>query len=117
MSDTPPPAYVLDEITCKPGKAQAMLDTYLKEYAPGARERGMELDRVLVSPPMWLEEQPNTLHITWKLAGAPGFWAMSYQGRRNPAVKGFWDGVEPLIEKRSRRFLAATADVEVLCDV
>jgi hypothetical protein len=117
MSPTPPPVYVLDEITAKPGQAQAVLDVYMERYAPGARERGMVLDRVLVSPPLWLEDQPNTLHISWTVAGAPGFWNMSFQGRRNPAVKAFWDSIEPLIENRSRRFLAATSDLEVLCDV
>jgi hypothetical protein len=110
-------AYVLDEITCKPGKAQAVLDAYLADYVPDAKARGMVLDRVLVSPPLWLEDQPNTLHITWTIAGAPGFWNMSFQGRRNPAVRAFWDGVEPLVETRSRRFLAASADVEAFCDV
>jgi hypothetical protein len=117
MSATPPPAYVLDEIVCKPGKAKQVLEQYMASYVPAAKARGMELDRTLISPPMWMEEQPNTLHITWKLAGAPGFWAMSFQSRRNPDVQAFWNALEPLIEKRSRRFLAATTDVEALCDV
>jgi hypothetical protein len=117
MTPSTQTAYVLDEITAKPGKAKALLETYLSDYAPAARERGMVLDRVLVSPPLWMDEQPNTLHITWTIAGAPGFWSMSHQGRRNPAVRAFWDSVEPLIETRSRRFLAASADVEAMCDV
>lgn len=117
MSATPPTAYVLDEIVCKPGKAKAVLAQYMEGYVPDARDRGMELDRILVSPPLWMDEQPNTLHITWKLAGAPGFWAMSFKGRRNPRVRGFWESIEPLIEGHTRRFASATGDVEVLCDV
>ena len=117
MSQSPPTVYVLDEITAKPGKAEALLAAYLETYAPQAKERGMVLDRLLVSPPMWLESQSNTLHITWTIAGAPGFWAMSHRGRRDPRTKAFWDSIEPLVETRSRRFLSATADVKELCDV
>jgi hypothetical protein len=42
---------------------------------------------------------------------------MSHQGRRNPAVREFWESVRGLIEKRHRSFFSDVADVESICDV
>jgi hypothetical protein len=109
--------YILDEVTVKPGQAQDFLAAYMERYAPAARERGMTLVHRWVTPPMWLKEQSNTLHIIWTVQGAPAWWGMSHQGRRNPAVKAFWNSVEPLVEKRHRSFLSDVADVESICNV
>jgi hypothetical protein len=109
--------YILDQVTTKPGQAQEFLEVYMAHYAPAARERGMTLVHRWVTPPMWLKEQSNTLHIIWTVQGAPAWWSMSHQGRRNPAVRQFWESVEPLIETRHRSFLSDVADVESLCDV
>ena len=88
--------YILDQVTVKPGRAQDFLADYMERYAPAARARGMTLVHRWVTPPMWLREQSNTLHIIWTVQGAPAWWSMSHQGRRNPAVRGFWESVEPL---------------------
>ena len=109
--------YILDQITPKPGRARDVLDLYMEKYAPKARERGMTLLHRWVAPPMWLDEQSNTLFIVWTVQGAKAWWQMSFLGRRDPTVAGFWDEIEPLIEKRHRSFSSDVTDVESLCDV
>lgn len=49
--------YVVDRVVTKPGCARRFVDTYLAEYAPGARDRGMTLRDVLVSPPIWFDPE------------------------------------------------------------
>ena len=44
--------YVIDRVVTRPGCARTFVDTYLAEYAPGARARGMMLRDILVSPPI-----------------------------------------------------------------
>jgi hypothetical protein len=109
--------YILDQVTPKPGQAEAFLAAYMEKYAPAARARGMTLVHRWVAPPMWLKEQSNTLFIIWTVQGARAWWQMSFLGRRDPAVSGFWEEIEPMIEKRHRSFLSDVADVESLCHV
>jgi hypothetical protein len=110
--------YIVDQIVPKPGKGKEVLDTYMAKYAPAARaERGMTLVHQLVSPPMWLDEQSNTLTIIWTVQGAPAWWNMSFHGRRNPDVAGFWESIKPLIVSRHRSFSAEVADLGSLADV
>ena len=109
--------YAIDDIVCLPGKARAFLDAYMERYAPGARARGMVLDRVLVSPPMWLDDQPNRLTISWTVKGVGAWWQMSVQGRYDPAVAAWWDEAAAMIESRSRTYAAALDDVEALSHV
>jgi hypothetical protein len=49
--------FVIDRVLTQAGCARRFVDAYLAEYAPGARERGMTLRDVLVSPPIWFEDQ------------------------------------------------------------
>ncbi|MGV3480860.1 MAG: hypothetical protein ACO1O3_12990 [Sphingobium sp.] len=65
---------VIDEIVARPGEGKALLDDYLARYAPGARARGMVLEQILVSPPVWLDDQSNTLSFRWSLADAAAWW-------------------------------------------
>jgi len=109
--------FIVDQVIPKPGQAKAFLDTYMARYAPAARERGMTLVHQWVSPPMWLDEQSNTLTIIWTVQGAPAWWNMSFHGRRNPEVAGFWESIEPMIVSRRRSFSAEVADLESLADV
>jgi len=109
--------YILDQITPKPGQAQAFLNAYMEKYAPAARARGMTLVHRWVSPPMWLKEQSNTLFIIWTVQGAKAWWQMSFLGRRDPTVVGWWEEAESMIEKRHRCFLSDVADIESLANV
>lgn len=110
--------YLVDEIVAKPGQARALLEAYMARYAPGARARGLVLERVLLSPPVWLEEQSNTLSITWTLAGgAPAWWQTSFQARGDAAVAQWWADADRMALSRKRTYLSSVADVEALCDV
>lgn len=107
----------VDEIVAKPGEGKALLEDYLARYAPGARERGMMLEQILVSPPMWLDDQSNTLTFRWSLAGAGAWWQMRFVGGNDPAVAAWWAEVDTRAVSRRRFFAAAPGDIESLCDV
>ena len=109
--------FVVDRVITQPGCARRFVDAYLAEYAPSARQRGMTLRDVLVSPPIWFDDQANTITITWTLPSAQAWWEMTWQGRPDPTVAQWWTGVEELIDERSRAVAAAAADVDGLCDV
>ncbi len=109
--------YILDEMTAKPGQAEALLAAYMEKYAPAARERGMTLIHRWVTPPLWLREQSNTLYVIWTVQGAKAWWRMSFLGRRDPAVTGWWEEAASMIETRRRCFLGDVADLESLSNV
>lgn len=109
--------YVVDRVVTRPGCARKFVDTYLAEYAPGARRRGMTLRDVLVSPPIWFDDQPNIVTITWSLPSPQAWWEMTWQGRPDPTLGPWWAGVATLIEQRTRSVAAAADDVDTLCDV
>jgi hypothetical protein len=109
--------YVVDRVTTRPGCAKTFVDTYLAEYAPGARRRGMTLCTVLVSPPIWFDDQPNTITITWSLPSPRAWWEMTWQGRPDPTVGQWWAAVAELVEERTRTVAASASDVDGLCDV
>jgi hypothetical protein len=109
--------YVVDRVVTKPGRAREFVDTYLAEYAPGAVERGMTLQHVLVSPPVWLSDASNTVTVTWMLPGAQAWWEMTWQGRPDRALGAWWDKIDELVVERSRSVAAAADDVDGLCNV
>ena len=109
--------YVIDELVARPGEGEAVLAAYMERYAAGARQRGMALERVLVSPPMWLVDQSNTLTISWTLNGAAAWWQMSFLGRNDPEVRAFWAEMSERLVSRKRSFASAAEDVKVLSDV
>jgi hypothetical protein len=109
--------FVIDRVVTKPGCARKFISSYLAEYAPGARSRGMTLCDVLVSPPIWSEDQSNAVTITWTLPGARAWWEMTWKGRPNPALGEWWSRIGELVAERSRSVAAAADDVDGLCDV
>jgi hypothetical protein len=109
--------YVIDRVVTRPGCARMFVDTYLAEYAPGARARGMTLRDVLVSPPIWFDHRSNTVTITWSLPSAQAWWEMTWKGRPDPTLGPWWAGVGELVEERARSVAAAADDVDRLCDV
>lgn len=111
------PIFAIDEIVAKPGEGKALLEDYMARYAPGARERGMVLEQVLVSPPMWLDDQSNTLSFRWSIADTAGWWQMRFVGGNDPAVAAWWAEVDARTVGRRRFFAAAPADIEGLCNV
>jgi hypothetical protein len=109
--------YVVDRVVTRPGRAWEFVDTYLAEYAPGARARGMTLRDVLVSPPIWFEDRSNTVTITWSLPSAQAWWEMTWKGRPDPTLGPWWDSIGELVEERTRSVAAAADHVDRLCDV
>ena len=109
--------YVVDRVVTQPGCAKEFVDRYLAEYAPGAATRGMNLREVLVSPPIWFDDQPNTVTITWVLPSPQAWWEMTWKGRPDPSLGRWWDSVGALVADRTRSVAAAAGDVEEICDV
>ncbi|OBH98730.1 hypothetical protein [Mycobacterium sp. E2733] len=112
--------FVIDRVVTRPGCARRFVDTYLAEYAPGARERGMTLRDLLVSPPIWFDDadaQVNTVTVTWTLPSTQAWWEMTWKGRPDPALGEWWAQIGELVQERSRSFAAAADDVDGLCDV
>ncbi len=107
--------YVTDRVLTKPGMGRRFVDRYLSEYAPGARERGMTLEHLLVSPPIWFEDQPNTVTATWTLPSPLAWWQMTWKGRPDPELGQWWARADELVQERSRSVAAAAADVDTLC--
>jgi hypothetical protein len=112
-----PMVHTIDEIVAKPGEGKALLGDYLARYAPGARARGMTLEQILVSPPMWLDDQSNTLVFRWSLVDAAAWWQMRFVGGNDPDVAAWWTDVDARAVSRRRFFASDPADVERLCDV
>ncbi|SEP76540.1 Stress responsive A/B Barrel Domain [Mycobacterium sp. 88mf] len=100
---------VVDRVVTRPGCAQKFIDAYLAGYAPGARDRGMTLRDVVVSPPIWFEDRSNVVTATWTLPSPQAWWQMTWQGRPDPAVARWWDSITDLVVERSRE-VASAAD-------
>jgi hypothetical protein len=114
---TEPVVFVIDRVVTQPGKARTFVERYLAEYAPGARGRGMTLRDVLVSPPIWFDDAPNTVTITWTLPSALAWWQMTWQGRPDPALGEWWSQISELVSERSRSVAAPAHAVDGLGDV
>jgi hypothetical protein len=104
-------------VVTRPGRGREFVDRYLAEYAPGARDRGMTLQDILISPPIWFTDRANTVTVIWSLPSARAWWEMTWKGRPDPTLGPWWDGIGELVEERTRSVAAAAADVDRLCDV
>lgn len=80
--------FVVDRVVTKAGCARAFVDKYIAEYAPGGSERGMTLDRILVSPPIWSDDETNVVTITWTVDGVESWWQMTRQAGGIPTWAG-----------------------------
>lgn len=109
--------FIIDEFVAMPGKGKELLAAYRDRYVPGAEARGMTLERIVVSPPMWLEQASNRITASWTVEGASGWWGQAVQSRYDPAVGEFWPSIEGLIVSRNRHFGAAAQDVAELANV
>ncbi|ABG94097.1 conserved hypothetical protein [Rhodococcus jostii RHA1] len=109
--------YIVDEMVVEPGRARAFLADYLERYVPGAIARGLTLDRVLVSPPVWLEDQSNTLTVSWTLRGVRAWWQQSLLARHDAEVLRWWADADEFLTTRRRTVSCSPADVEAMTDV
>lgn len=115
MSETT--IYIVDRVVLHPGSAPAFIDAYKREYAPRARQRGLHLDRILVSPPAWIEGEVNIVTVTWAVNGTQEWWSAAIKGRHDSGAADWWAAMSPMIVERSRSMAANTYDVEDLCNV
>lgn len=104
--------FVIDRVVTAPGCAQEFIDAYLARYAPGARDRGMTLRDVLVSPPIWFDDWSNVVTITWTLPSPQAWWQMTWQGRPDQTLAQWWDSVADLVVERDRSVASAAEDVD-----
>jgi hypothetical protein len=97
--------YVVDRIARLSGRAQEILEAYMRDYAPGARSRGMMLEHTLMHPPVLLRAGArNRLTFIWSLADLDAWWRMRMSASGDPAVTAFWQGISPLIAGHERSF-------------
>ncbi|MDH6281007.1 hypothetical protein [Prescottella agglutinans] len=116
-ADAAPTVYIVDEMEVVPGRAREFVASYLEQYAPGARARGLTLDRILVSPPVWLTDQSNTVTVTWTVTGADAWWQQRWAAGRDPAVAAWWAAADESLVSRRRTTSSALGDLEVVTDV
>lgn len=113
----PEKVFIVDRVVAAPGRAREFVSSYVSHYVPGARARGMTLDHILVSPPIWLDDASNTITATWTVDDVAGWWDMTRLGRRDPALAEWWSGIDSLILERTRSMAGEAADVEAMCNV
>lgn len=115
--DAAPTVYIVDEMEVVPGRAREFLASYLEQYAPGARARGLTLDRILVSPPVWLTDQSNTVTVTWTVPGPDAWWQQRWAAGRDPDVAAWWASADESLVSRRRTTSSALDDLEAVTDV
>ncbi len=108
---------VIDQVVLEPGAARGFVAAYVDEYAPAAAARGMTLDRVIVSPPVWLDDGSNTVTATWSVPGPRAWWRSMIAARHDPGPTEWWAKMAPVIVDRSRSMASDVVDVDGLCDV
>ncbi len=98
---------ILDEICVPAGELSSTLQYFESHYLPAAEGRGLTLTAQWVSPPVVLQDQPNTLWLQWQVADP-----MSYYGMRagqTEDVAAFWAKVDAIADVR-RRHVMVPAD-------
>jgi hypothetical protein len=66
----------------------------------------LRFERMCITPPLELDDEPTTLLLWWSLPDAAGFWAAKRGAVSDPAVSAFWSEVDRVVDSRSRRFLS-----------
>ena len=97
--------YVLDELSVPPGRLKDVRSLMEAVYRPGAEERGLHLERICLTPPIPLDDEPTTMVLWWALEDAAAFWSMKRKSTADPEVAAFWRDVDRVVVARSRRFL------------
>lgn len=109
--------FIVDDILAAPGQGKEVLAAYKARYVPAAQARGMALERILVCPPVWMDDQSNRVMAIWTVAGVGGWWGMTAQSRYDPQVSAFWAELSALIVSRQRHFATADEAVDEMCNV
>jgi hypothetical protein len=109
--------HIVDRVVTQPGQARAFVDAYKARYVPGARSLGMVLEGILVSPPVWLDDDSNVVTVTWTLEGSAQWWQTAIGRRFDSAFVDFWKETAPMVAERTRTMAARVEDVEEMCSV
>ncbi|MCD7049480.1 hypothetical protein [Prescottella equi] len=109
--------YIVDEMVVRPGRGREFLSAYLERYAPGAEARGLTLDRALVSPPVWLDDQSNTVTVTWTVPGVEAWWQQRWAAGRDPGVAQWWAEADDWLLSRNRSTSCPVEDLAAVAGV
>lgn len=112
-----PTIFIVDRVVVVPGRARDFVDAYRDGYLPGAVARGYTLDRITMTPPVFLDDDSNTVTAVLRIAGAAHWWTAAIAGRHDPEPAAWWRAQEGNVVERTRTMEAAVDDVEKLCDV
>jgi len=93
-----------DRIDVPAAQLQRLRALFRERYLPAAMARGMTLLDELVSPPLRLAEQDNTLWLRWSVPDAGAWWQMRYASG-DPTVAEFWREVDTIVSRRERHCL------------
>lgn len=99
--------HILDEIVLAPRHLATVLSLLESQYLPGSAARGLALLQRWVSPPVALEDAPNTLWLLWQVADAPAYYAM--RASIDAPALAFWSTVSTLCDTRRRHVMADAA--------
>jgi hypothetical protein len=94
--------HILDTVTLANDRVAHWLGRFHDHYLPGARTRGMRLDRVWRTPS---GRGATTVHILWTLPEIRAFYAMRGAAASDPNVAAFWAATDGLASSRERRAL------------
>jgi hypothetical protein len=97
--------HILDQVTLTNDQVALWLGRFHDRYLPGARGRGMRLDRVWRSP---AGPDATTVHILWTLPSIRAFYAMRGAAGADPSVAAFWMATDGYAIERGRRALQPT---------
>ncbi|EGD53422.1 hypothetical protein [Gordonia neofelifaecis] len=111
------PVYLVDRVVTAPGAGEEFVRRYRDEYLPAAADRGITATTIVVSPPLWLDHESNTVTAILAVDSVSGWWTAALAGRHDPAPAAWWASVEHLVVERSRVSAAAADDLAVLADV
>ncbi|MBP0629748.1 MULTISPECIES: hypothetical protein [unclassified Cupriavidus] len=99
--------HILDEIVLAPEHLPTVLTQLESQYLPGSATRGLVLLQRWVSPPVAIEDAPNTLWLLWQVADAPAYYAM--RASIDAPALAFWSIVNTLCDTRRRHVMADAA--------
>lgn len=112
-----PHLYIVDRVVLRPGRVREFIDAYVRDYVPGARSRGLELDRILVTPPVWVDGEEHTVTATWLVDGPGQWWQAAVAGRHDPAPARWWHSMAELIIDRTHSTEARAEEISELSGV
>jgi len=93
---------ILDDVTLTNDQVALWLGQFHDRYLPGARGRGMRLERVWRTP---AGRGTTTVHILWSLPVVRAFFAMRGAASADPEVAAFWAATDGYALARERRAL------------